>query len=133
LEQAKQPRLKKSDLITGNENYLKAGGFRELSHYFIGAGSHVYLEADLLSRVEFKEFDICHSNLKEDFDLILCKNVLIYFQYSQQHNLINNLGRHLKRKGFLALGEKESIMRLQKLSNSFAAVSSEHNIYRKTH
>lgn len=131
LEQARQPKLSKSDLIQGNINYLKAGGFRELGHYFIGAGSHVFLEVDLLQNVTFREFDICHSKLDEDFDLILCKNVLIYFQYDQQHQLINNLSRHLKQGGFLALGEKESILGQKELNGSFASVSSEHNIYRK--
>jgi len=131
LEQAFKPKLNKSNLSKGQKNYLIAGGFRELDYYFLGAGSQAFLDESLLKNVQFKQFDICHSNLNDHFDLIICKNVLIYFQYAEQHRLINNLGRHMNPKAFLALGEKESIMRLSKLSSSFASVSTDYNIYRK--
>tara|TARA_R110002050_G_scaffold122015_3_gene240477 strand:- start:9420 stop:10274 length:855 start_codon:yes stop_codon:yes gene_type:complete len=131
LDKANKPALLKSDLPFGNENYLRAGGFRELDYYFLGAGAYAYLEESLLKNVKFKTFDICHSQLNERFDLIICKNVLIYFQYDEQHHLINNLGQHMKEKAFLALGEKESILRLQNSNYSFSSVSLEHNIYRK--
>ncbi len=131
LKEAYKPKLQKSDLIEGHENYLRAGGYRELDHYFLGAGSQAYLDESLLEKVEFKTFDVCHSQLEERFDLVICKNVLIYFQYDEQHHLINNLSRHMKDKAFLALGEKESILRLQKLNDTFSLVTGEYNIYRK--
>jgi chemotaxis protein methyltransferase CheR len=131
LREAYKPRLQKSDLIDGHENYLIAGGYRELDHYFLGAGAQAYLDESLLKKVEFKTFDICHSELEDRFDLVICKNLLIYFQYDEQHHLINNLSRHMKDKAFLALGEKESILRLQKLNDVFSLVSRNFNIYRK--
>ncbi len=131
LKQAKHPKISKSKLASANKNYLQSGGYRDLEHYFIGAGGDIYLEADLLRNVSTRVFDLCQSNLETEFDLIICRNTLIYFQYSQQHNLINNLGRHLKPHGFLALGEKESIIRIQNLDFSLAIVSSDHNLNRK--
>tara|TARA_R110001592_G_scaffold162584_2_gene396042 strand:+ start:185199 stop:186053 length:855 start_codon:yes stop_codon:yes gene_type:complete len=131
LKEAQRPVLQKTDFSEGQQNYLLAGGYRELDYYFLGAGSQAYLDESLLEKVEFKTFDVCHTQLEERFDLVICKNVLIYFQYDEQHHLINNLSRHMKDNAFLALGEKESILRLQKLNDTFSLVTREYNIYRK--
>lgn len=131
LEKAQKPQINRDDWEAAKLNYLTAGGFRDLDHYFIGAGRNNFLEMHLLEKVHFQVFDLCSDDLKQEFDLILCKNVLIYFQYHEQHHLLNNLARHLKPYGFLALGEKESMTHNEKLEFQFAIVSAEHNIYRK--
>jgi chemotaxis protein methyltransferase CheR len=131
LQRAKNPRIKRHDLPDGNERYETASGLRNLDYYFLGAGSLSFLDESLLKNVRYRKFDLCCDKLDDEFDLIFCRNVLIYFQYPEQHQLIDNLSRHLKPHGFLALGEKETIVHMKNLKDSFAIVSLEQNIYRK--
>jgi chemotaxis protein methyltransferase CheR len=117
LQKAKNPSIKRSD--------------KSLDNYFSGVGSFSFLNESLLKTVSYKKFDLCSDNLQDQFDIIFCRNVLIYFQYQEQHQLIDNLSRHLKPQGFLALGEKETIIHMKNLKDAFAIVSGEQNIYRK--
>lgn len=48
-------------------------------------------------------------NIHEQFDIIFCRNVLIYFDRETQENVINKLCRHLKPGGYFFLGHSESI------------------------
>jgi chemotaxis protein methyltransferase CheR len=48
--------------------------------------------------------------LKNPFDLIFCRNVLIYFDKPNQENVINKFCSHLRPGGLLFLGHSESIM-----------------------
>ena len=48
-------------------------------------------------------------NIKKSFDVIFCRNVLIYFSQEKQKKILLNLHRHLKNDGFLFLGHSETI------------------------
>ncbi|MBN2519749.1 MAG: methyltransferase domain-containing protein, partial [Bacteroidales bacterium] len=48
----------------------------------------------------------------EMFDIIFCRNVLIYFDRENQENVINRLCRYLKKGGYLFLGHSESILKM---------------------
>ncbi len=50
-----------------------------------------------------------HYGVNENFDIIFCRNVLIYFDRETQQNVINKLCLHLKTGGYLFLGHSESI------------------------
>jgi len=56
-----------------------------------------------------------HVNLMEDhgdmgeFDIIFCRNVLIYFEVSDKKNILTNLSKHLKPHGTLILGSSETV------------------------
>jgi chemotaxis protein methyltransferase CheR len=131
LQKAKNPSIKRYDKSSNNKRYKIACGQADLDNYFSGVGSFSFLNESLLKTVSYKKFDLCSDNLQDQFDIIFCRNVLIYFQYQEQHQLIDNLSRHLKPQGFLALGEKETIIHMKNLKDAFAIVSGEQNIYRK--
>ena len=48
-------------------------------------------------------------NIHEQFDIIFCRNVLIYFDRETQEQVINKLCRHLKPGGYFFLGHSESV------------------------
>jgi chemotaxis protein methyltransferase CheR len=48
-------------------------------------------------------------DVPNDFDLIFCRNVLIYFDRETQEKVINKLCNHLKKGGYFFLGHSESI------------------------
>jgi chemotaxis protein methyltransferase CheR len=64
-------------------------------------------------RVQFRRInfmDTQYNMLKADFDLIFCRNVLIYFDKENQERVINKFCSHLKPGGLLFLGHSESII-----------------------
>lgn len=53
--------------------------------------------------------DSSYSNITEKFDVIFCRNVLIYFDRATQEAVINKLSMHLKVGGFFFIGHSESL------------------------
>lgn len=69
-----------------------------------------YVVAPMLSqRVEFRRHDLTSDRLPSDggFDLVCCRNVLIYFETALQHRVLRLLGSALAPGGLLFLGESE--------------------------
>jgi chemotaxis protein methyltransferase CheR len=65
----------------------------------------------LRSRIVFRTLNFMDDayGIDEDFTVIFCRNVLIYFDRATQERLINRFARHLKRGGYLFLGHSETI------------------------
>ncbi|MGI6478658.1 MAG: CheR family methyltransferase [Salinivirgaceae bacterium] len=63
------------------------------------------------SKVKFGRMNLMDSSysINETFDIIFCRNTLIYFDRETQENVINKLCRHLRPKGYFFLGHSESI------------------------
>ncbi|MEO0233057.1 MAG: protein-glutamate O-methyltransferase CheR [candidate division WOR-3 bacterium] len=59
--------------------------------------------------IEFKIHDLLSSPFDNDFDIILCRNVLIYMQKDAQRKVFENLTSSLKKDGILILGKVEMI------------------------
>ena len=66
---------------------------------------------ELRSKTQFKRLNLMDSSydVPKDFDLIFCRNVLIYFDRETQENVINKLCNQLKIGGYFFLGHSESI------------------------
>lgn len=67
---------------------------------------------ELRSKVKFERLnliDSSYSSVPKDFDVIFCRNVLIYFDRETQEKVINKLCAHLKQGGYFFLGHSESI------------------------
>lgn len=120
-----KPRLKEAEL-----NYRLGGGKSDLGDYYQSTSSLCFFNAKLFERVKAQHFDITQSELYEKYDLILCRNLIIYFQSQYQHYPIARLVRHLNPGGFLSLGEQESIA-FYRGSTNLQIVSSSQKIYRQ--
>lgn len=66
---------------------------------------------DLRRRISFNRLNFMdsHYNVPENFDIVFCRNVLIYFDRDTQERVINKLCTKLKPNGFFFLGHSESI------------------------
>jgi len=120
--------LKSQDI--NNKNYEISGGKGNLSQYYTVTGNTVQYDRQLTDKVGY----MCH-NLSQDgpfsvFDLIICRNVLIYFNFELQEKVVQTLEKSLSRGSFLGIGSKESI-NWCKASRFFKAESLEENIYKK--
>jgi len=79
--------------------------------------------------VTFKHHDVVSNSLNPGMDLILCRNLLIYFQKELQEKAISNLYHALNPGGYLILGKTESIPR--QIIDYFDVVDLRERTYRK--
>jgi chemotaxis protein methyltransferase CheR len=70
---------------------------------------------DIQRRIQFQQANLFElpPSLSNDYDLIVCRNVMIYFDRPTREQLINSLIRHLKPDGTLFVGHSESLNGLQ--------------------
>jgi chemotaxis protein methyltransferase CheR len=76
------------------------------------ADARVRIVPELRARAKFTELNLMdgHYPFERDFDVILLRNVLIYFERDVQHAVIRRLCTHLRRGGYLLLGHSESMI-----------------------
>jgi chemotaxis protein methyltransferase CheR len=90
-------------------NYLAAGGAEAFSDYYAVTGDHAVFDADLLRPVVFAQHNLATDHSFNEFQLILCRNVLIYFGRELQDRVLRLFHESLPRRGVLALGRKETL------------------------
>jgi chemotaxis protein methyltransferase CheR len=82
---------------------------------------------DIKSRVEFKNFNLMNSFVPlGKFDLVLCRNVAIYFSGKFKKELFEKIGRVLVPDGFMMLGATESLIGIE---NNFKNLSHGNGLY----
>lgn len=74
----------------------------------------VKIISELRSKVEFRRINLMDDKYLADknFDIIFCRNVLIYFDRENQEEIINKLCKHLNRNGFFFIGHSESLLQM---------------------
>ncbi|MBI4947915.1 MAG: protein-glutamate O-methyltransferase CheR [Bacteroidetes bacterium] len=118
------------NMEVNEKNYQRFEGKGKLSDYYSSKEENVVFDKTLIENVSFKKFDLVQNEQYSKFDLILCRNVMIYFNPELQNKAIELFGNSLFMKGFLAVGEKETIA-FCKSSDNFLTFSAEERIYQK--
>jgi chemotaxis protein methyltransferase CheR len=113
------------------ENYAQSGGKAALSDYYTAASyDHVIFRQSLRQHVVFSHHDLATDGSFNEFNVILCRNVMIYFNSKLQTRVHNLFYDSLRRFGILALGHKESLKATVR-EDSYEALDSRERIYRK--
>lgn len=112
-------------------NYQQAGGKRPFSEYYTvhnqGAVFHSFLKRNMV----YSQHNLVSDSSFNEFNVIICRNVMIYFNLSLQNRVHRLLYESLGPEGFLVLGEKEGI-RATNYANMYREVDAGGKIYRKT-
>jgi chemotaxis protein methyltransferase CheR len=90
-------------------HYIKAGGTRSLSEYYTSAYGNAIFRASLKENVVFSQHNLATDRSFNEFNVILCRNVMIYFKKSLQNWVHDLLYDSLAMFGILGLGSKESL------------------------
>jgi chemotaxis protein methyltransferase CheR len=90
-------------------NYLQAGGTGSLSEYYTAKYDHAIFQHSLSENVVFAQHNVVTDGSFNDFQVIFCRNVLIYFNDALTGRVHRLLYESLARSGFLCLGNKESV------------------------
>ncbi|MBC8005771.1 MAG: protein-glutamate O-methyltransferase CheR, partial [Verrucomicrobia bacterium] len=80
LEIAKEGVYQKADMEQYQRNYQLSGGKKNLADYYTSMYGSVMFHKDLSSRVVFADHNLVTDSVFADVNLILCRNVLIYFE-----------------------------------------------------
>jgi chemotaxis protein methyltransferase CheR len=109
VEKAKNAVFKLSNLKQYSENYIKSGGISDFSIYYAANYSLTKFDQSLRNRMIFSTHNLVSDNSFNEFQLIMCRNVLIYFNRELQHKVLNLFDSSIENSGLLALGSKESL------------------------
>ncbi len=100
-------RLDRMRLYT--RNYLRAGGTGEFSRYYTAAYDAAQFSRALVDNVVFAQHNLVADRTFNEFHLILCRNVMIYFDQPLQRRVHSLFHESLAPRGVLGLGRKESL------------------------
>jgi len=109
LEKAKKGLFPLNYLKGYSENYVQSGGVKDFSSYYTANYSLAKFDETLNSKMIFSTHNLVSDHSFNEFQLILCRNVLIYFDKDLQHKVFQLFDNSLEKLGYLALGSKESL------------------------
>lgn len=113
-----------------SDNYIRAGGTGSLSDWYTARYEHIKLDDSLRRRVTFANHNLVADGVFGEMQLIVCRNVLIYFGDELQERVLALFRDSLVRGGFLCLGTKESLM-FSDVAADFRALAPGSSIYRR--
>ncbi|PCH99680.1 MAG: chemotaxis protein CheR [Alphaproteobacteria bacterium] len=102
-----------------------------LMKYFTQQGSSWALNEDIKSMVKFEKFNLLDPMTKfPEFDVVFCRNVLIYFDQETKGKILGELRKHVSKHGFLFLGGAETVIGI---TDVFKAMKGERGLYIPSH
>ena len=130
IEKAKKGILLMEGMKEYTSNYIKAGGKEDFASYYTARYNHAIINKDLRNSILFSQHNLVTDQVFNEFQLILCRNVMIYFNKDLQNKVIRLFYNSLSTFGFLALGIKESLL-FSDLKDNFENVAVREKIYRR--
>jgi chemotaxis protein methyltransferase CheR len=112
------------------ENYIRAGGQRSFSEYYLAKYGGALFDRKLTENVLWAPHNLVQDRSFNTFNLIMCRNVMIYFDRTLQTRVHQLFYDSLERLGILALGHKESI-RFTGVENCYEELDAQEKLYRK--
>jgi chemotaxis protein methyltransferase CheR len=91
------------------QNYIKAGGKRAFSEYYLAKYDGAQFQRSLIENVVFAQHNLVSDRSFNEFNVIVCRNVMIYFDRTLQDRVHELFYESLGTFGVLGLGAKESI------------------------
>ena len=121
--------FRSKELEVYQKNYLESGGTGMLSEYFIQQGESLLLKDEFKpANILFKLHNLAIDEPFSKFDLILCRNVMIYFDEVLQSKAVKKFKQSLFKKSYLAVGRKENISFLPE-SSELNCINSKEKVY----
>ena len=109
LEKAALGMFPLSQMKSYSENYIASGGKKDFSSYYTANYTLAKFDSELKSKMIFSTHNLVSDRSFNEFQLILCRNVLIYFDRPLQFRVFQLFDQSLDNLGYLALGTKETI------------------------
>lgn len=130
LVQARQALFPLEKMQEYTENYLASGGTRAFSEYYVAAYEGAQFDRSLGDNIVFARHNLATDRSFNEFQVVVCRNVMIYFDMSLQDRVHDLFHESLQRLGVLALGPKESLA-FTSHAEDYDVVDSENKLFRK--
>ena len=109
------------------KNYYQAGGDESFSKYFINHDNFVEIKEEIKEKILFFRHNLALDAKINEFQLIFCRNVLIYFDKDLKLKIFDLFKESLDSYGFLILGESESLNN----HNNYLTIDEKNKIYKR--
>jgi chemotaxis protein methyltransferase CheR len=130
LTKAKSGIFSIATMQQNSENYIRSGGKGDFSTYYQANHNLAKFDEALSEKMIFSTHNLAADESFNEFQLILCRNVLIYFNRELQSKVLQLFDRSLESLGFLALGSKESI-KFSPINSYYKQVVYNEKVWRK--
>ena len=130
LEQAKLGVFPLDKMQEYTQNYIRGGGTRSFSEYYVARYDGARFARELVDGVVFAQHNLASDAAFNEFHVISCRNVMIYFAQSLQQHVHGLFYDSLATFGVLALGQKETI-RFSPYEQCFEELDAEERLYKK--
>jgi len=112
------------------ENYIRGGGTRSFSEYYTAKYDGALFNPMFLKNVVYSQHNLVTDRSFSEFHVILCRNVLIYFDKTLQNRVHNLFYESLVTFGILGLGSKETL-RFSRFEDCYEQIDPREKLYRK--
>ncbi|MDP4129608.1 MAG: CheR family methyltransferase, partial [Bacteroidota bacterium] len=109
IEKARKGIFPASQMRKYSENYIQSGGTADFSSYYISNYNLAKFDTGLSEKMIYATHNLVSDSSFNEFQLILCRNTLIYFDRDLQARVLQLFDNSMELLGFLALGTKESV------------------------
>lgn len=113
-----------------SENYIHSGGREDFSKYYIAQYDTAKFDESFKSRIILATHNLVSDNSFNEFQLILCRNVMIYFDKELQDRALDLFDNSLEKLGFLGLGSKETL-KFSTVMTKYKQLENKEKIWRK--
>ncbi|GIN61063.1 chemotaxis protein R [Robertmurraya siralis] len=130
LEAAKKGEFPLKKMQDYTNNYVNSGGVQDFSGYYTVQKDFAKFDASLSKNITFAQHNLVTDGSFNEFHMIICRNVLIYFNRSLQERVHSLFFHSLSNNGFLGLGSREGL--LNRMTNlQYQVIDNKEKIYQK--
>ncbi|GEP90879.1 MCP methyltransferase, CheR-type [Chitinophaga terrae (ex Kim and Jung 2007)] len=130
LEKGRRGMFRLSQMQQYSRNYMEAGGTEDFSSYYTANYEYAKFREELGEKIIFSPHNLVTDSSFNEFQLIICRNVLIYFNKELQDRVLTLFSDSLEQLGYLALGSKETL-NFTKVARKFKQLEGREKIWRK--
>lgn len=107
-----------------SENYIASGGTQDFSSYYTANYESASFNASLSEKIIHSTHNLVSDRSFNEFHIVVCRNVLIYFDKELQERVFSVMDESLSKPGFLCLGSKETL-RFSAISHKYVQLKNE--------
>lgn len=131
LRKAKTGIFHLSHMKEYTDNYIQSGGKASFSEYYTAKYDHAILQQYLRKNIVFAQHNLVTDRSFNEFNLVMLRNVLIYFNEDLRHKVLKLVHESLMPFGVLAVGKRETL-RFANHETQYAELDALEKIYRRT-
>ncbi len=110
LKRAKEGAYHPLKIVEYERNYCEYNKLGMFKRYFSAQENTAKMHADLIAHVDFKNHNLITDPIEAQYDIIFCRNVMIYFEQAVKVKLLTQFFQHLNPGGLLIIGFYDALV-----------------------